>query len=192
MAAGAEELLDSATVVATIEEAVADCSVVAATSVRPRDYDLPCVTPNAAADLLVQHSDAGRVALLFGPERMGLHNQDLKHARYRVQIPANPNYPSLNLASAVQILTYEIYQHAAPPTQAPDKGDTRELPTSASLEHLHVHLEAVLRQIKFLRPHEGETLERLRNFIHRAEPEVIDVNILRGILNAVEKNNRAE
>ena len=185
MAAGADDLVAQARVVESLEEAVADCVIVAATSVRPRGYELPCLEPRSAAALLVDHAEKAKVALVFGPERMGLHNDDLRHARYRIEIPANPDYPSLNLASAAQIICYEVFRASADlnPT-----AKVKDLPSSESLEQLHAHLEQVLRDIQFLRPHVGETLDRLRNFIHRAEPEVIDVNIIRGILSAVERS----
>ena len=185
MAAGAEDLVDSATVVSTIAEAVDQCHLVIASSVRPRDFELPVLNPAEAAELIHNQQPSTNVALLLGPERMGLHNDDLRHARYRVEIPANPEYPSLNLAAAAQILCYEILK-----TQQTKLSETRpkDLPSSASLELLHEHLERVLRRVRFLRPHEGETLDRLRNFLHRAEPETIDVNILRGFLAAVERH----
>ncbi len=188
MAAGAEDMLAGLAVTDSLFDAVHDCTVVAATSARPRGYDLPNLSPPEAAELLLEHSNTSKVALVFGPERMGLHNDDLKHARYRVQISANPEYGSLNLASAVQILSYEIFAHSNKHVSSVDKAPDAELPTADSIERLHEHLERVLRRIRFLRPHEGETLLRLRNLINRSEPDLIETNILRGILTAVEKN----
>lgn len=190
MAAGAEDLLANARIADTLSDAIDACTVVAATSVRPRGYELPQLNPSDAAKLLLEHSATSKVALIFGPERMGLHNSDLRHARYRIEIPANPEYSSLNLAAAVQIMAYELFkQHNADHNKANNerKIATRELPTAESIERLHTHLAEVLHRIKFLRPHEGETLQRLRNFINRAEPDQVETNILRGILSAVEK-----
>ena len=185
MAAGAGDVIETAQVCDSIETAVKECVVVIATSARSRNYDLPCLSPKEAAALLASQCASNKVAVIFGPERMGLHNDDLKHARYRLEIPANPVYPSLNLAAAVQILSYELYQQAHCYNNKPPE---KTLPSSETVEHLHAHLEQVLRKVSFLRPHEGETLARLRNFIHRAEPELLDINILRGILSAVERN----
>ena len=186
MAAGAQDMLDDITVVDSLSSAVSDCTVVIASSVRPRNYDLPILSPDQMARMLVEAAVNSPVALLFGPERMGLHNDDLQYAKYRVGIPSNPDYNSLNLAAAVQILAYEIFKASStvtsPVTQA------RDLLSSDDIERLYVHLEQVLKEIHFLRPHQGETMQRLRHLINRAEPDVLETNIIRGILTAIEKS----
>ena len=187
MAAGAEDMLDNLTVVDTLQEALHDCTTIIASTARPRGYDLPELNPEQAANMLVAGAKKNPVALIFGPERMGLHNDDIRLAKYRVTIPANPDYSSLNMASAVQTLSYEVFKHAnvEPSAQKEIKTD---LPTSADVERLHIHLEKVLKDISFLRPHQGETLLRIRHLITRAEPDVLEMNILRGILNAMERS----
>ena len=189
MAAGAEDMLEQARVVSSLEEAIADCSVVIASTARPRGYDLPELSPEQMAETLLLGSRGGPVALLFGPERMGLHNDDIRLARYRVTIPANPEYSSLNMAAAVQTLSYEIYK-ASLDSEALSTRHHRELPSSADVERLYQHLEQVLKDIRFLRPHQGETLDRIRHLITRAEPDVQETNILRGILSAVQRSIR--
>lgn len=194
MAAGAQDMLESITIVDTLEEALKDCTTIIATTARPRGYDLPELNPEQAANMLLSGAKNKPVALVFGPERMGLHNDDIRLAKYRVTIPANPNYSSLNMASAVQTLSYEIFKQAN--TKDNDleltaKGfeqTKKDLPSSEDIERLYVHLEKVLKDIKFLRPHQGETLDRIRHLITRAEPDVLEMNILRGILTAIEKN----
>jgi len=96
MASSAEDLLDNAVVVGTLLEAVHDCAMVVACTARPRTFDLPALEPEQAANQLFNSSKNGPVALVFGPERMGLHNDDIQLAHYRVSIPANPDYSSLN------------------------------------------------------------------------------------------------
>ncbi|NNC99905.1 MAG: RNA methyltransferase [Gammaproteobacteria bacterium] len=187
MAAGAAELLNHVKVVETLPAAIADCTVVIASTARARSYDLPELFPEQAARMLVDGAARSPVALVFGPERMGLHNRDMQHARYRLTIPANPEYSSLNMAAAVQILSYEIFK-AAQITGANRTDPVRELPTSADIERLYSHLEEVLHEIQFLRVHQGETLQRIRKLINRAEPNVLETNILRGILSAVQKS----
>lgn len=193
MAAGASDVLANANVFDTLSEAIADCTVIVASTARPRGYDLPCLTPEQAAEKLNQGSETNPVALIFGPERMGLHNDDIRLAKYRVTIPANPEYSSLNMASAVQTLSYELYKHHVANSDhiqgsvAAGHGDDTELPSSADIERLYVHLEEVLNDIKFLRPHQGETMQRLRHLVTRAEPTALELNILRGILRAVER-----
>ena len=186
MAAGAEDMLESVRVVDTLPEALSDCTTIIASTARPRGYDLPELNPEQAADMLVTGAQKKPVALIFGPERMGLHNNDIRLAKYRVTIPANPDYSSLNMAAAVQTLSYEIFKAAN--TQQPSTKATRELPSSADIERFYVHLENVLKEIRFLKPHQGETLLRLRHLVSRAEPDVLEMNILRGILASIEKS----
>ena len=187
MAAGAEDMLQGLQVVETLAEAIADCTVVIASTARPRGYDLPELDPEQAAQMLVDGANSSRVALIFGPERMGLHNQDIQLAKYRVTIPANPAYSSLNMAAAVQTLSYEIFKAAQAPSKVAEES-IKQLPTSDDMERLHAHLEKVLHDIRFLRPHQGETMQRLRNLLARAEPDVLETNIIRGILSAIEKS----
>lgn len=190
MSAGAADVLNSATVVSSLQEALKDCTTIIASTARPRGYDLPELSPEAAAEMLSAGAKKSPVALIFGPERMGLHNDDIALAKYRVTIPANPGYSSLNMAAAVQTLSYEIYKASsstAPPTQA-----LRELPNSEQVERFYEHLETVLKDISFLRPHQGETMQRLRQLFTRAEPDQMELNILRGILSSTQKTLAGE
>lgn len=191
MAAGAEDVLNKAHVHKTLSDAVADCTFIAATSARSRGYDLPLLTPKNAAQSSLKYAHASPVALIFGPERMGLHNEDLKHAKYRIEIAADPSYPSLNLAAAVQIISYEIFQASLkqrePSIDSQNNHTAEPLPTNKDIQQLHEHLEVVLKHIKFLRPHQGETMQRLRHLINHAEPSAQEINILRGILTAIEQ-----
>jgi len=193
MAAGAGPILERARIVDQLQEAISDCTAIIASTARPRGYDLPELTPVQAAEMLVHGAQKTPVALIFGPERMGLHNHDIRLAKYRVTIPANPEYSSLNMAAAVQTLSYEIFKaaqnHDITKQQSPSQ---RDLPTSDDVERLHAHLERVLKSINFLRPHQGETLIRIRHLLDRAEPDVLEINILRGILAAIEKSIKAE
>lgn len=190
MAAGAEDMLQHVHIVDSLSAAVADCTAVIASTARPRGYDLPELNPEQAAQMLVGSATTSQVALIFGPERMGLHNDDIKFAKYRVTIPANPDYNSLNMAAAVQTLSYEIFKASQSKLSETTKTQfsARELPSSADIERLLSHLEKVLHDIKFLRPHQGETMHRLRNLLSRAQPDVLETNIIRGILAAIEKS----
>ena len=191
MAASANDVLDKAKVKDNIAEAIKDCTTVIASTARPRGYDLPELDPSSAAQILVDTAKDSPVALLFGPERMGLHNDDIRYANYRVTIPANPQYSSLNMAAAVQTLSYEIYKASIADTPVKPRV-SRELPTSEQVEHFYEHLEIVLKEISFLRPHQGETLQRLRQMYTRAQFDVNELNILRGILSSTQKSLRGE
>jgi len=162
MAAGALDVLENARVYDSLEEAIADCTVVVACTARPRGYDLPTLLPEEAAVSL---------------------NSAL--AKYRLTIPANPDYSSLNMAAAVQTLSYEIFKTAQ--TVTAPIAPMRDLPSSENMERLYSHLETVLKEISFLRPHQGETMQRIRQLVTRAEPDNLELNILRGILSAIER-----
>lgn len=187
MAAGASDVLSNATISSSLSEAIADCTVVIASTARPRGYDLPELKPEAAAELLAIGAQDSPVALIFGPERMGLHNDDIRLAKYRVTIPANPDYSSLNMAAAVQTLSYEIYKQTLTDPALTPQTKARSLPSSAEVEMLYEHMERVLKDIRFLRPHQGETMQRIRHLLNRAEPDSQELSILRGILTAIDK-----
>lgn len=200
MAAGAEDMLKSVRITNNLPDAIADCTAVVASTARIRGYDLPELSPEETAEILIENAKRGPAALIFGPERMGLHNDDIRHAKYRVTIPANPDYNSLNMAAAVQTLSYEIYKASITNNGAGGKnptrscaerdGTVRELPSSADVERLYEHIERVLKDINFLRPHQGETMQRIRHLITRAEPDTLELNILRGILSSIDKKSR--
>ena len=192
MAAGASDVLENASIHSSLTDAIKDCTAVIASTARPRGYDLPEVSPSEAAEILFASAKSAPTALIFGPERMGLHNDDIQHAKYRVTIPANPEYSSLNMAAAVQTLSYEIYKHSLSQSQQVGEAPASErakknYPSSHEVELFYEHLESVLKDISFLRPHQGETLQRLRHMYGRTELDVIELNILRGILSATEK-----
>lgn len=190
MSAGASDVLSNARIVPNLQDAVKDCTTIIASTARPRGYDLPELSPESAAQMLVSSAQKSPVALIFGPERMGLHNDDITLAKYRVTIPANPEYSSLNMAAAVQTLSYEILK-ASMPSTTPFK-PARELPNSENIELFYEHLEVVLNEISFLRPHQGETMQRLRQLYARAEPDTVELNILRGILSSTQKSLAGE
>jgi TrmH family RNA methyltransferase len=184
-AAGADAVLSNAVVCDTLAEAVGDCTQVIGASVRVRSIELPPLDPPACAEHALRHAALGEVALVFGPEHSGLSNADLDLCQRRVVIRSNPDFPSLNLAAAVQVLTYELYRRAAnsqPATEPPSPPATQ-----AELERLFEHLETVLEQIRFLRmsnPTRG--MRRLRALVNRAAPDQNEVQILRGILSATQ------
>ena len=188
-AAGADALLDSAVVCDTLAAAVGDCTLVIGASVRERSIELPPLDPPACAQHALSHAAHGDVALVFGPEHSGLSNADLDLCQRRVVIPSNPAFPSLNLAAAVQVLTYELYRRAAgaPPAAASAAGPLSPPASHEQVERLYEHLEQVLEQIGFLRtsnPQRG--MRRLRALVNRAAPDQNEVQILRGILSATE------
>ena len=188
-ASGADDLLEQAKVVGTLAEAISDCVYVAGASARSRSINWPCMEPKDCAARLIEESQQGTVAVVFGPENSGLCNSDLDHCDTLLTIPTDPAFSSLNLAMAVQVLTYEI--RAAQVVDKPaDYEPDAPLATSDELEHFYAHLEQVLSDSGFLDPDNPRRLmRRLRRLFIRARPDKNEVNILRGILTAVEKED---
>jgi tRNA (cytidine32/uridine32-2'-O)-methyltransferase len=186
-ASGATGVLDETRQCATLDEALAGCRLVLGTTARPRTLDWPALEARAAAQKLVTEARTGDVALVFGTERTGLTNEHLDRCHYRVTIPANPDYSSLNLASAVQVLCYEIW--VALNDAADMRPETEEArPANADdMTRFYVHLETVLLASGFLDPNNPRHLmRRLRRLFNRARPDENELNILRGILTSVE------
>lgn len=190
MASGALAVLENARVVETMEEAVGDCAWVVGASARPRHLGDEPLTPWEAAANLVELAQRENVALVFGCERTGMTNDELERCNAVTMIPANPGYSSLNLAQAVQVLTYEIRKAAMP--EAPKVSSKREHPWYAppsgeEMERFYAHLERVVRATGFLDPANPRVLmRRLRTLYNRAQPDRNELNILRGILSSVE------
>ena len=185
MASTAEDLLEDAKVVDSLYEAVNDCELVIACTARPRTFDLPVLDPEQSAVQLMKVASKKPVALVFGPERMGLHNDDIQLAHYRVTIPANPDYSSLNLASAVQILCYELRKQMDNPAELEVE---RTFPSIEQKENFYETLEQVLNDVEFVnKQHPGQLMLKLRRFFSRAEMDESELNILRGSLAAVQR-----
>lgn len=185
-ASGADDILANARVVSTLDEALVDCSYVAGASARFRTINWPSMVPRECAERLHKESRNGRVAAVFGPERSGLTNEDLDRCHTLLTIPTEPGFSSLNLAMAVQILTYELRVAAIDETEtAPNSDDVPEVPLASGeeLEYFYAHLEQVLTVSGFLDPDNPRVLmRRLRRLFLKAEPDKNEINILRGIL----------
>jgi TrmH family RNA methyltransferase len=183
LAAGADDVLANARVVETVSEAVADCGFVAGTTARPRSYYWEFTTPRDVAARIVALPTGTQVALLFGSERYGLGTEDLQYCNVLVRIPTSPDYSSLNLAMAVQLLTYELLMAR----EQPHSETQLELPLAPAgdVEHFYTHLNQVLNDIQF-EDKTGHLMERLRRLFNRAQMDRNELNIMRGILSAVQ------
>ena len=183
LAAGADDILEHARVVATVAEAIADCGFIAGATARPRSYYWEFTTPRDIAARIAALPCENRAAMLFGSERYGLATEDLNHCNVLVRIPANPDYCSLNLAMSVQLLSYELFLAR----EQPQSRTQLELPLAASgdIEHFYAHLHQVLNEIDF-EDKTGHLMERLRRLFNRAQLDRNELNILRGILSAVQ------
>ena len=203
-AAGADDILDNALVVATLEEALGGCSVVLGTSARDRRIPWPLVDPREAADICLhtwQADHKAEIAVVFGREDAGLTNAELQRCQYHIHIPSDPEFSSLNLATAVQVLSYELrmawLKETQQPTHMPEVEATGMLgaapATHDSLEMFYEHLQQTLVEIDFLDPVKPRHLmARLRRIYGRSQLKKSEVNILRGILTETQKAARGE
>lgn len=184
-ASGAVDVLENARICASLEEALADTVLAAACTSRRRDLPHPAFTPRQAAPEILKLAQTGPVAVVFGSETFGLSNEQLMKCRWLLNIPTNPDYASLNLGAAVQVLAYEL--------RCTQEDTVLSLPefqpaTHAAQESLLTEMEKVLVEINFLDPANPKRLmPRLRRFFAKAGLEDEEVAIWRGILNAARK-----
>lgn len=191
LSAGAYDILDNARVVETLEEGLAGCRWALSLSARRRELSLPCLDTRTAAEQLLNEAEHGDVALVFGTEMFGLSNEEVLRTNGLVQIAANPDYSSLNLAQAVQVLCYELRMHAGAALAEKSVETTLERASVDDIERFYVHLQQTLERIGFLNPLRPRRLmPRLRRLFGRAGLEKMEVDILRGVLTAV--NERCE
>lgn len=192
-AASAVDILEKATVVSSLQEAVADCSLIIGASARSRSIPWPMLSPRESAEKIVSESQSHPVALVFGREDSGLLNEELQLCHFHVQIPANENYSSLNLAAAVMVLSYEVFQAGlAAESETEQCGSETEwdqdLATAEQVEHFYDHLERVLVAIDFHDPdNPRQLMQRLRRLYGRIRIDNMEMNILRGILTHIEQ-----
>nr|WP_323120701.1 RNA methyltransferase [Burkholderia alba] len=183
MASGADDVLASAHVVPTLADALNGVHWSIALTARSREYGPPRLAPRAAAGEACRQVATGDIALVFGNERTGLSNEHVERCSALAHIPANPAYSSLNLAQAVQVLSYELRIAFLDPSgeRVPD-ADAGTLAPSDEIERMYVHLENALIALEFLDPrHPKKLMSRLRRLFARTGLEREEVNILRGI-----------
>ena len=183
MATGAADLLEQAVICTTLAEALAGCAFAIGLSARRRELSHELVTVReAAAEAANIAATQQIVALVFGTEMSGLTNEELDLCQLLAMIPANPQFSSLNLAAAVQVMSYELRQASPDSNRLPDTVPA-PLASSEDTERLYRHLEETLIGIGFLNPAEpGRLMQRVRRIYARARLEKEEVNILRGIL----------
>ena len=183
-ASGADDILASATVCNSLQEAIADCQIVIGASARCRTISWPELTPKECADKLKVEAQDHKVAIVFGRENSGLKNHELDLCHFLLRIPCSETYSSLNLAAAVQVVCYELYVAAGlyKDIILGDKG--KETPASAEqMEMFYEHLAQALADIGFMHPDKSKSImRRLRRIYNRAYLDVKEVDILRGIL----------
>ena len=193
MASGADDVLRQALVVGSIEQALAGTTLAIALSARPREFGPPTDTPKVTAEYtanLLNHDVNNEVAWVFGNERYGLPNHTVECCQRLVHIPANPEYSSLNLAQAIQLIAYEarvaVQSIHSQTNSSFKKENITNRARSEDIEAMFAHLEQALVAVEFLNPEQPKKLmPRLRQLFARSHLEVEEVNILRGIAKAI-------
>ncbi len=203
-AAGATDVLDSATVVDDVATAIAGCRFVVGTSTRMRSIPWPVISAKELGGLLTGQPDDSEIAILFGREDSGLSNEELQSCHVHMQIPSSEVYGSLNLAMAVQVVCYEIFQHQRQAPDAVASNSVKDLAkhgerleasvlgtriwdkdpaTAAQFEALMAHWEEALVNSGFIKAENpGNTLTRLRRMFMRHQLDETEVQIMRGVL----------
>lgn len=200
LASGAADVLDKAEVVATLQDAIADCELVFGTSARSRTIPWPLLEARAACDIAVSNAKSQQIAIVFGREDRGLTNDELALCNYHLTIPVNEEYGVLNVAAAVQVVCYELRMHALalktsvvpdqqhmPLTADISMAWDEPLVTQAQMEQFYPHMEKMLTDIHFLDPENPRLLPlRIRRLFGRIRLDRMEYNLLRGIFGRVQ------
>lgn len=185
------DVLDNATVVDTVDEAIGEASWVVGTSARERKIPWPLINPRQLAEQAQVEGQHHDIAILFGREDRGLTNEELQKCHVHLTIPTSDDYPALNIAQAIQVVCYEL-RMAYLSTEAPpsEKSEWDVKPASVqSLSHFFDHLEATLIQIEFLDPKvPRQTMTRLKRLFTRLRMDEMEVSMLRGVLKKIDKS----
>lgn len=202
LAANATDILQQAHVVGNLLDAIGDCELVIGTSARSRHLPHNLIEPRACAKLALDHlrqnqARPSKVAILFGRERVGLTNEELLQCHYHLVIPTNPDYSSLNLAMAVQLISYELRLAWLDTPSAPtvahhlsEQPSPQALANNAEVEYFLAHSERLYQQLGFIQNQGG--MQKLRRLYYRARLEKNELNILHGMLTAVERKLKAQ
>ncbi len=184
MASGASDVLDNALTFSTFSDAIADFHYVFALTARRRDSSPKSLTArDGACEIINCINRGGKVAVLLGGERSGLENSDIQESYRVLEIPTNPDYSSLNLSQAVQIICYEIRQASLLSSSAEA---TRDLPTREEFENMLTHLEQALHHIGLPKPNDTRPLlPRVKRLLTRADLDSSEVRLLRGIYRSI-------
>jgi tRNA (cytidine32/uridine32-2'-O)-methyltransferase len=186
-ASRADDILEMARVVTSLDEGLSDRQLVIGTSARQRRHDAPLLTPKQLAEK-ISENPGQRVSIVFGTENSGLTNEELSRCHYQVFIPANPEYSSLNLASAVQLIAYELRMKSL---ESEEQGGLpikpHEVVTAELMEGFFVQLLDTMTLTGYLNPDQPKQLElRIRRLFNRLQPDSSEYQILRGFLTSIQ------
>lgn len=193
-ASGADDILAAAQVVEQLDQALQGCNLVIGASARLRRLSWPQLATRDSAERAIEHASGGQnVALVFGREHAGLTNEELERCHYLVNIPTAADFSSLNLAAAVQVMSYEVRMAWLHDSAAAISSDYGEIASADQLAGYYQHLEQVLSEIGFLNTeHPRKMMRRLKRLFSRSQLTEVEINILRGILSQVQRRCQPE
>ena len=184
----AKDILEKASVHTSLEEAISECELVVGTSVRGRTIPWPVLNPREAAEEMHKSSLNGKVAIVFGREDRGLTNEELGLCNFHVHIPSDPEYSSLNLSQAVQILAYEIRLSYLQDRHVNKEYWDVELANNEQTERLINHMDELMQEVDFYDvENPRKLLVRVRRFFKRSKIDVMEANIFRGLFATIQK-----
>ena len=187
-AAGADDILARAVVCDSLQEALQDCVLVVATTARTRTIPWPVTFPRESAAEIINATASGQVAVVFGRESSGLNNQELELCNMAMQIPTNPDFSSLNVASAIQIICYEILQSTMTDNPHEMKKEKSPLASAEKMRLFYAHLEQCMTDIGYYDPAVPRSLmRRMKRLFNRARLDREEMNILRGFLSTIQE-----
>ena len=184
----AKDILEKASVHTSLEEAISECELVVGTSARGRTVPWPVLNPREAAEEMHKSSLNGKVAIVFGREDRGLTNEELGLCNFHVHIPSDPEYSSLNLSQAVQILAYEIRLSYLQDRHVNKEYWDVELANNEQTERLINHMDELMQEVDFYDvENPRKLLVRVRRFFKRSKIDIMEVNIFRGLFASIQK-----
>ena len=190
-AAGADHLLERAIVCETLDDAVADCSLVVGTTARQRSVGSVQLTPDVVMAKVRERVLTDQIAFVFGREASGLTNNELERCQYHVRIPVEERFPSINLAAAVMVIAYELKKACKQDGHDTELAfDHEQLATSSEVQGFYKHLEDMLIETGFLKTPSQKLLRKVKRIFSRAPLREDDINILRGILTSIQSYRR--
>ena len=183
----AKDILEKASVHTSLEEAISECELVVGTSARGRTVPWPVLNPREAAEEMHKSSLNGKVAIVFGREDRGLTNEELGLCNFHVHIPSDPEYSSLNLSQAVQILAYEIRLSYLQDRHVNKEYWDVELANNEQTERLINHMDELMQEVDFYDvENPRKLLVRVRRFFKRSKIDVMEANIFRGLFATIQ------
>ncbi len=194
-AAGAHHILDNAQVFDNLDQAIANCTLVFGTTSRLRSMEWQALDPRAAMEKAAVHAAHSQVGILFGSESSGLTNEQLERCHHLVRIPVEDEFASLNLASAVMVMLYELRRSLASRESqesfAPNP-ENEPMASAADMKNFYIHLQQVLELIAFSDGRSTKMQRKLVRLFNRAQPYEQEIKMLRGVLAAIEGKVKPE